>query len=101
MKELFQQTELKMKAGVDHLHEDLKHLRTGRASLGFASLTRIVRPFIGVSLRPLIALRPSWSLGISTKPNPFERPVSLSMITVARETSPKLAKVSFRSSPVR
>ena len=33
MKELFQQTELKMKAGVDHLHEDLKHLRTGRASL--------------------------------------------------------------------
>ena len=33
MKELFQETELKMKSGVDHLHEDLKHLRTGRASL--------------------------------------------------------------------
>ena len=33
MKDLFQQTELKMKGGVDHFHDDLKHLRTGRASL--------------------------------------------------------------------
>jgi len=33
MKELFQETELKMKGAVDHFHEDLKHLRTGRASL--------------------------------------------------------------------
>lgn len=33
MKELFQETELKMKGSVDHFHEDLKHLRTGRASL--------------------------------------------------------------------
>lgn len=33
MKELFQQTEMKMKGSVDHFHEDLKHLRTGRASL--------------------------------------------------------------------
>jgi ribosome recycling factor len=33
MKDLFQQTELKMKGAVDHFHEDLKHLRTGRASL--------------------------------------------------------------------
>jgi len=33
MKELFQETELKMKQSVDHFHDDLKHLRTGRASL--------------------------------------------------------------------
>ncbi len=33
MKEVFQETELKMKQAVDHFHEDLKHLRTGRASL--------------------------------------------------------------------
>jgi len=33
MKELFLETELKMKSAVDHLHDDLKHLRTGRASL--------------------------------------------------------------------
>ena len=33
MKDLFQQTELKMKGAVDHFHDDLKHLRTGRASL--------------------------------------------------------------------
>lgn len=33
MKELFQETEMKMKSSVDHFHDDLKHLRTGRASL--------------------------------------------------------------------
>jgi len=33
MKELFQETELKMKTSVDHFHDDLKHLRTGRATL--------------------------------------------------------------------
>jgi ribosome recycling factor len=33
MKELFQDTELKMKGALDHFHDDLKHLRTGRASL--------------------------------------------------------------------
>lgn len=33
MKELFRNVELKMKQGVDHFHEELKHLRTGRASL--------------------------------------------------------------------
>ena len=32
MKDLFQETELKMKGALDHFHEDLKHLRTGRAS---------------------------------------------------------------------
>ncbi|HKI86841.1 MAG TPA: ribosome recycling factor [Thermoanaerobaculia bacterium] len=33
MKEVFRETELKMKQGLDHLHEELRHLRTGRASL--------------------------------------------------------------------
>jgi ribosome recycling factor len=32
MKELFRDIELKMKHAVDHLHTELKHLRTGRAS---------------------------------------------------------------------
>ena len=33
MQELFKEVELKMKHAVDHLHEELKQLRTGRASL--------------------------------------------------------------------
>ena len=32
MQELYREIELKMKAAVDHFHEDLKQLRTGRAS---------------------------------------------------------------------
>ena len=33
MKELFREVELHMKQAVDHLHQDMKQLRTGRASL--------------------------------------------------------------------
>ena len=33
MKELFRDVELKMKHSVERFHEELKHLRTGRASL--------------------------------------------------------------------
>lgn len=33
MKEVFQETELAMKKAVDHFHDELRHLRTGRASL--------------------------------------------------------------------
>lgn len=33
MKEIFQSTEVQMKQAVDRMHEELKHLRTGRASL--------------------------------------------------------------------
>lgn len=33
MKELFKEVEMHMKHAVDHLHNELKHLRTGRASL--------------------------------------------------------------------
>jgi len=33
MKELFLEIELKMKGALDHFHDELKHLRTGRASV--------------------------------------------------------------------
>lgn len=33
MKDLFLEVEIKMKEALDHFHEELKHLRTGRASL--------------------------------------------------------------------
>lgn len=33
MKELFRETELHMKSAVDHLHHELKQIRTGRASI--------------------------------------------------------------------
>jgi ribosome recycling factor len=33
MKEVFKETEMHMKHAVDHFHHELKHLRTGRASL--------------------------------------------------------------------
>jgi ribosome recycling factor len=33
MKEVFRESELEMKRVVDHFHDELKHLRTGRASL--------------------------------------------------------------------
>jgi ribosome recycling factor len=33
MKDLFLEVELNMKRGVDHFHDELRHLRTGRASL--------------------------------------------------------------------
>ena len=33
MQELFREVELQMKDAVDHLHVELKRLRTGRASL--------------------------------------------------------------------
>ncbi len=33
MQELFREVELQMKGSVDHLHEEMKRLRTGRASL--------------------------------------------------------------------
>lgn len=33
MKEVFKETETQMKHALDHFHQELKHLRTGRASL--------------------------------------------------------------------
>jgi len=41
MQAVFQETELKMKRAVDHFHEDLKTLRTGRASLSILDSVRV------------------------------------------------------------
>ena len=41
MQEVFQETEVKMKKTVDHLHEELKTLRTGRASLNLLDSVRV------------------------------------------------------------
>lgn len=41
MKAVFQSTELNMKHSVDHFHEELKHLRTGRASLAMLDGVRV------------------------------------------------------------
>jgi|SRR4051794_11094560 len=45
MKEVFQQIESKMKHAVDHFHDELKRLRTGRASL--AMLDPVVVDYYG------------------------------------------------------
>ena len=45
MQELFRETELKMKAAVDHLHHELRSVRTGRASL--AILDGVVVDYYG------------------------------------------------------
>ncbi len=47
MQELFRATELKMKSAVDHFHDDLRHLRTGRASL--AMLDGIMVDYYGTA----------------------------------------------------
>ena len=41
MKQVFVDTEINMKKAVDHLHEDLKTLRTGRASLNILDSVRV------------------------------------------------------------
>jgi len=41
MREVFQATEKSMKRAVDHLHDDLKTLRTGRASLSVLDSVRV------------------------------------------------------------
>ena len=45
MKELFHEVEIHMKQAVDHLHHDLKSLRTGRASI--AILDPVVVDYYG------------------------------------------------------
>lgn len=41
MKSVFQETELKMKRALDHLHQELRTLRTGRASLSVLDNVRV------------------------------------------------------------
>jgi|GEM_PF-4140637 len=62
--------------------------RGGRSSRGRASLTRRLRPDISLSFKASMAALASASLGISTKPKPLDCPENLSVITVARDTSP-------------
>ena len=47
MQEVFRQSELKMKAAVDHLHHELRAVRTGRASL--AILEGVTVEYYGVA----------------------------------------------------
>src|ERR1700712_2524744 len=67
------------------------------SSLSFATETDIARPSTSLLLRPNIASFPSSSEAISTKPKPRERPLSLSIITLAELTVPNCAKSSFNS----
>src|SRR5436309_290312 len=53
MKEIFKQVESKMKHAVDHFHDELKRLRTGRASL--AMLDPVVVDYYGTPT-PLTAV---------------------------------------------
>ena len=41
MQSVFKETELKMKKAVDHFHDELKTLRTGRASLSILDSVRV------------------------------------------------------------
>ncbi len=41
MQQVFQEFELKMKAAVDHLHDELKSVRTGRASLALLENVKV------------------------------------------------------------
>src|SRR2546426_2536320 len=64
-------------------------------TIGFASLTVRARPSRSEPLNPVIALLASSSL-ISTKPKPFERPVSRSVIIVTDSTDPNRARLGYR-----
>src|SRR5439155_20106989 len=55
---------------------------------GLASLTVRARPSTIWPFIPLMAAWASWSLFISTNPNPFDRPVSRSVMSWARWTLP-------------
>ena len=75
--------------------------RGGRSLLrGRASLTRAVRPLSMAPFNSAMAASPSLAFGISTKPNPFERPVSRSMTIFALVTSPCCSNASRSSSVV-
>jgi hypothetical protein len=65
--------------------------------MGRASLTTTLRPPSGWPFMPLMAACASASLPISTKPKPFERPVSRSIMTLALVTAPNCPKACSRS----
>src|SRR5262245_44045371 len=65
-----------------------------------AIFTWIALPAMAVPLRPLIAASASDWIGISTKPNPRISPVTLSVMRLILETSPKPTNRSISSSLV-
>src|ERR1700722_20741201 len=69
------------------------------SDFGFAWVTEIVLPSTCFPSRSFIASCAALS-AISTKPNPRDLPVSLSVITLADVTSPYLANNVFSSSSV-
>jgi len=58
------------------------------------------RPLKSALFRALIAAVAWSALGISTNPNPLERPVILSMMMLAEATSPCASNVERRSASV-
>src|SRR6266545_8221324 len=71
-----------------------------RGSCGLASFTVRARPCMSAPLKRSIAVAMSCALAISTKPNPRDRPVILSMITVAEVTAPTWPNRASRSALV-
>ena len=65
--------------------------------MGRASLTVRLRPPMSAPLRAVIAARPSSSELMVTNPNPRERPVVRSIMTIASVTVPCAPKTSRRS----
>ena len=55
---------------------------------GLASLTVIARPLKSRPFMPVMAFWASSALGISTKPNPRDSPLILSLMMAAVETVP-------------
>ena len=79
---------------------ELLLLLRGRSSRGLASLTVRVRPSDCWPFRVVIAAWASWSLVISTNPNPLDRPVSRSMMTCADFTAPCGVNICSRAPSV-
>src|SRR3990167_9144021 len=71
-----------------------------RCSIGRASLTVSERPPKSLPFHISIAFCASSSEVISTKPNPLERPLILSMMITALSTAPACEKASLSSASV-
>ena len=69
----------------------------GRSSFGRASFTVNARPPMFFPFISAIAFFASSALLIVTKPNPLDRPVSLSMMIATSWTSPATPNISFKS----
>ena len=85
-----------------HHHGDRvrRHRRRRRKPLSSASLTLIVRPSNSVPFISLMALTAFSSFAKVTNPNPRDRPVSRSVITLASAISPNRENAPCRPSSV-